>query len=1125
MTDDAGNLATETMDIVVAGAVDVPTFTIQAEDATKVTVQDTTGAGPADANLTRVVTASNPDASGNYRVGGVGGAYMDFGGNASDAITINVDAPEAGTYLVTFRYANGGALNRPLDMSVNGSTATSIDFNPGPVVGTPPSGWESWVEKTVEVVLGEGANTIALAIPVGATSGPNLDQITFDFQDGSVDPVEPFSVTIEGETFTTFDPEAVDDTVARTAANPEPQATPTNSGPGLVFDASGLRPGYEGAGYMDFGNDIGDSASFTIDAPEAGTYQLTVRYANGGTTERPMTLTVGGETQTLAFASTAPVGAIADVAWQTWGEFTIDVELTAGANTISFTNTIANGPNIDNVTISREGTDPVDTREQIRFEEVVKINFQPPAGQTTQGLPSGYQTPTGYLADVGGAYGDRGNGLSYGWVTEASVADGTANGTTPIAQPANSHWYKNITTGASDLQKTYAHFEQPGGGPARAWEMGLENGTYQVTISVGDTAGAFDSLYAINVEGQEFMPDWVPANEPSDNQNGGGFRSTLVTRIVTVTDGRLTIDSIGGTNTEIQYLEVEKIEDLTPGDGRTADQDYSYFVAPVADTIDGQVSIALGANGELPVDINPTSMFVIGVNIQADGNRGPNIAHTENIKLVETLTGIEVDIEVQISGGADSLTIRPVTALKENTSYTLKVQDVMDLGSITDPDAPLRQMQDLTTTFVTGETPEDVAREVAFSTSVLLNGFADGAGGYTSIEFGPDGKLYVATITGEIHRWDVNPDGTIDKTSQETVALDYLDAGGGERRGIVGFVFDPNDPNTIWITDNAPIPREQKAFDTPEFSGRVSKITLGPGGSLEDATAQTYISGLPRSGADHLSNSLEFRENPNFGQAGEPEYLLYMSQGSNSAAGAPDGAWGNRPERLLNAAILEIDPTKTPPAGGFNVQTEPLTNNLPTTQNPASAFNADGTYPGWYNPFAEDAVLTIYATGVRNAYDLVWHSNGHLYVPTNGTASGGKTPNDPTQPGLDTVIANSPKQYDYFFTVDEGGYYGHPNVLRDEYVLNGGNPTSGSDPNEVVGGNDGNSATDGYQAGVDPDENYDLNGVYNLGYNRSPNGAIEYTGNVFGSNLKGAILFAQFSTGDNVRADPRRRKR
>ena len=42
---------------------------------------------------------------------------------------------------------------------------------------------------------------------------------------------------------------------------------------------------------------------------------------------------------------------------------------------------------------------------------------------------------TGYLADTGAAYGDRGNGFSYGWVTEASVADGTANGTIASAAP------------------------------------------------------------------------------------------------------------------------------------------------------------------------------------------------------------------------------------------------------------------------------------------------------------------------------------------------------------------------------------------------------------------------------------------------------------------------------------------------------------------------------------------------------------------------------------------------------------------------------------------------------------------------------------------------------------------
>ena len=36
---------------------------------------------------------------------------------------------------------------------------------------------------------------------------------------------------------------------------------------------------------------------------------------------------------------------------------------------------------------------------------------------------------------------------------------------------------------------------------------------------------------------------------------------------------------------------------------------------------------------------------------------------------------------------------------------------------------------------------------------------------------------------------------------------------------------------------------------------------------------------------------------------------------------------------------------------------------------------------GTYDPYAAGAPLTLYATGVRNAFDLVWHSNGHLYAP------------------------------------------------------------------------------------------------------------------------------------------------
>ncbi|MFX9532894.1 hypothetical protein ABTO68_20080, partial [Acinetobacter baumannii] len=80
--------------------------------------------------------------------------------------------------------ANGGTANRPLDLRLNGGTALSVDFVPGPVIGTgaTASGWESWVEKTVELTLKAGANTIALAIPTGGIAGPNIDEIRFVHQ-------------------------------------------------------------------------------------------------------------------------------------------------------------------------------------------------------------------------------------------------------------------------------------------------------------------------------------------------------------------------------------------------------------------------------------------------------------------------------------------------------------------------------------------------------------------------------------------------------------------------------------------------------------------------------------------------------------------------------------------------------------------------------------------------------------------------------------------------------------------------------------------------------------------------------------------------------------------------------
>ena len=60
------------------------------------------------------------------------------------------------------------------------------------------------------------------------------------------------------------------------------------------------------------------------------------------------------------------------------------------------------------------------------------------------------------------------------------------------------------------------------------------------------------------------------------------------------------------------------------------------------------------------------------------------------------------------------------------------------------------------------------------------------------------------------------------------------------------------------------------------------------------------------------------------------------------------------------------------------------------------------------------APLTIYATGVRNAYDLLWHSNGQLYAPTNGSAAGGNTA---AGGGVPPITGLPQPETDYLFRI------------------------------------------------------------------------------------------------------------
>ena len=80
-------------------------------------------------------------------------------------------------------------------------------------------------------------------------------------------------------------------------------------------------------------------------------------------------------------------------------------------------------------------------------------------------------------------------------------------------------------------------------------------------------------------------------------------------------------------------------------------------------------------------------------------------------------------------------------------------------------------------------------------------------------------------------------------------------------------------------------------------------------------------------------------------------------------------------------------------------------------------------------------------------------------------------------------------------------------------LMNGGNPTSGADPAEVVT----SRSNPGYLVGVQPDANY-RGFAWNFGRNRSPDGAIEYKSATFGGALTNKLLVVEYSGGDDILA-------
>jgi Domain of Unknown Function (DUF1080)/Carbohydrate binding module (family 6)/Carbohydrate binding module (family 35) len=99
---------------------------------------------------------------------------------------------------------------------------------------------------------------------------------------------------------------------------------------------------YSGTGFVNNDNVVGSYTQWTMNAPNAGSATLTIRYANGTTTARSADIAVNGAVVAAAvsFGSTTN--------WDTWASKTITVQVTAGTNTVRVTGTSSAGPpNLD----------------------------------------------------------------------------------------------------------------------------------------------------------------------------------------------------------------------------------------------------------------------------------------------------------------------------------------------------------------------------------------------------------------------------------------------------------------------------------------------------------------------------------------------------------------------------------------------------------------------------------------------------------------------------------------------------------------------------------------------------------------------------------------------------------
>ncbi|WMJ73318.1 T9SS type A sorting domain-containing protein [Cytophagaceae bacterium ABcell3] len=269
----------------------------------------------------------------------------------------------------------------------------------------------------------------------------------------------------------------------------------------------------------------------------------------------------------------------------------------------------------------------------------------------------------------------------------------------------------------------------------------------------------------------------------------------------------------------------------------------------------------------------------------------------------------------------------------------------------------------------------------------------------TSLQFGPDGKLYVSQQNGIIKILTIKRNGPGDYETENVEDLflvrhipNHYDDGSPRdynintnNRQVTGILVKGTPDNPIlYVTSSDPWHGGGAAGDRNlcTNSGVISKL-YKDGGQWKKVD---LVRGIPRSEENHSINGLQMATL-------NGKDILFVAVGGMTNAGGISRTFVYSSEYALAACILSVDleAIEAMPLKGQD-SNHPYKYDLPTLDDPTRENRADGSDindPWGGNDglnmakIEEGGPVQVYATGLRNPYDLVITENGNMYTVDN----------------------------------------------------------------------------------------------------------------------------------------------